>query len=125
MGRSTFKVPTVRQNTTAHPVLAMAKTYRKYNAEAPYDVKMAAAGQAGSVAANSNEGDVSYLSPVNVGGKTLNLDFDTGSSDLYVSGPSECKNQANSFPDGSSPPTFLPRSSPVTTSTRPARPPRD
>jgi hypothetical protein len=94
MGRSTFKVPAVRQNTTAHPVLAMAKTYRKYNAQAPADVKAAAAAQSGSVAAYSNEGDVSYLCPVNVGGKTLNLDFDTGSSDLYVKGPSQGRIQA-------------------------------
>lgn len=37
----------------------------------------------GSVSANpSDQYDSSYLSPVNVGGTTLNLDFDTGSSDL-------------------------------------------
>lgn len=37
-----------------------------------------------SSAAATSAGGVEYLVPVNVGGQTLNLDFDTGSSDLYV-----------------------------------------
>jgi hypothetical protein len=38
----------------------------------------------GLVAATPESGDVEYLAPVTIGGQTLNLDFDSGSSDLWV-----------------------------------------
>lgn len=46
----------------------------------------AAAGgnKTGSVAANPEQNAALFLSPVDVGGQTLNLDFDSGSSDLSV-----------------------------------------
>ena len=48
--------------------------------------KVAAAGGdgSGSVVANPMLLDSEYLSPVKIGGQTLNLDVDTGSADLYV-----------------------------------------
>ena len=36
----------------------------------------------GTVAANPEDNAALFLSPVSVGGQTLNLDFDSGSSDL-------------------------------------------
>ena len=61
---------------------AMAKTYAKYGKPVPDVVAAAAASNDGTVAANPEEYDSEYLCPVTVGGTTLNLDFDTGSSDL-------------------------------------------
>ena len=65
----------------AGPVV-LQKAYNKYNSAIPADVKAAAAD--GSVAANPEQYDAEYLSPVTIGGQTLNLDFDTGSADLWV-----------------------------------------
>ncbi len=38
----------------------------------------------GVVPATPEQGDIEFLAPVVIGGQTLNLDFDTGSSDLWV-----------------------------------------
>lgn len=61
---------------------ALAATYAKYHKTAPADVKAAAANNDGTVAANPTSYDSEYLCPVSIGGEILNLDFDTGSSDL-------------------------------------------
>ncbi|KAL8859595.1 MAG: hypothetical protein Q9178_003994 [Gyalolechia marmorata] len=63
---------------------AVLSTYGKFNACVPEDVIKAAAANNGTVSANPTQGDTEYLSPVTVGGQALNLNFDTGSSDLWV-----------------------------------------
>jgi hypothetical protein len=44
-------------------------------------------GATGNVIAVSEANDLEYVSPVSVGGTMMRLDFDTGSSDLYVPTP--------------------------------------
>lgn len=102
--KRSFKVP--RQLNAAHPtgpngMAAMRKVFRKYNFVVKDDfmvkegfisnvkqsenvTEAAAAGrnQTGTVAANPEQNAALFLSPVEVGGQTLNLDFDSGSSDL-------------------------------------------
>lgn len=104
--KRSFKVP--RQINTAHPTgpngpAAMRKVFRKYNFEvkADFTVKEGFIGlskqnqnasssaatdgnqtQSGTVAANPEQNAALFLSPVDVGGQKVNLDFDSGSSDL-------------------------------------------
>lgn len=61
---------------------SLAKAYAKYGKNAPADVTAAAANNDGTVTASPEQYDSEYLCPVTIGGQTLNLDFDTGSSDL-------------------------------------------
>ncbi|KAL2865141.1 pepsin-like aspartic protease [Aspergillus lucknowensis] len=60
----------------------LASALDKYGASVPTHVRDAAAH--GSAVTTPEQGDLEYLTPVNVGGTTLNLDFDTGSADLWV-----------------------------------------
>ncbi|KAF2829365.1 aspergillopepsin A precursor [Ophiobolus disseminans] len=104
--KRSFKVP--RQLNKAHPtgpngMAAMRKVFRKYNFVVKDDfmvkegfisntklsqnaTKPAATGGnlTGTVAANPEQNAALFLSPVDVGGQTLNLDFDSGSSDLWM-----------------------------------------
>ncbi|KJY01113.1 Aspartic protease pep1 like protein [Zymoseptoria brevis] len=98
-GTKTFQVAQVPagQVLKSGPI-QMAKTYGKYSkhgAKAPADVSRAAAAatQSGSVKASPEQFDQSYLCPVTVGGQTLNLDFDTGSADLWVYSNSQPSSQ--------------------------------
>ncbi|MCJ1443222.1 MAG: Type I transmembrane sorting receptor [Stictis urceolatum] len=62
-----------------------ANVYRKFGKQMPSDVEAAAATVTGTVVATpEDEYDDAYLSPVSIGGQTLQLDFDTGSADLWV-----------------------------------------
>ncbi|OAL03896.1 acid protease [Phaeosphaeriaceae sp. SRC1lsM3a] len=108
--KRSFKVP--RQLNTAHPtgpngMAAMRKVFRKYNFQVREDfmsregligqtkesknesavdekVSAAATNQTGTVMATPEQNAALFLSPVEIGGQTLNLDFDSGSSDLWV-----------------------------------------
>ncbi|KAH7395084.1 aspartic peptidase domain-containing protein [Phaeosphaeria sp. MPI-PUGE-AT-0046c] len=108
--KRSFKVP--RQLNTAHPtgpngLAAMRKVFRKYNFQVREDfmssegligqtkvsksdnategkASATAANQTGTVVAAPEQNAALFLSPVEIGGQTLNLDFDSGSSDLWV-----------------------------------------
>lgn len=59
-----------------------ADVQRGYGKKRPTGPSGAASNQSGTVAANPGQNAALFLSPVDVGGQTLNLDFDSGSSDL-------------------------------------------
>ena len=62
---------------------AYAKAYLKFGKTIP-DALASASGNDGSVSATPQPNDSEYLCPVDIGGQSLTLDFDTGSSDLWV-----------------------------------------
>ena len=61
---------------------ALAGIYGKYNKVIPPEVQAAAEYNDGTINADPEEFDSQYLCPVNIGGQTFNLGFDSGSSDL-------------------------------------------
>jgi hypothetical protein len=89
---------TVHQVRNTHHVkngaLALAKAYRKYGAPMPASLTSALSttyatskrATSGSAVTTPEDFDTEYLTPVKIGtpAQTLNLDFDTGSSDLWV-----------------------------------------
>ncbi|KAI4164493.1 MAG: hypothetical protein LQ342_001806 [Letrouitia transgressa] len=75
---------TVRKPFIKSGPAALLSTYGKYNATPPEDVVKAAVANDGTVTTTPEQYDSEYLTPVTIGGQTLNLDFDTGSSDLWV-----------------------------------------
>ncbi|KAF2764498.1 acid protease [Teratosphaeria nubilosa] len=89
LGRDTISLVQVPagQVFKSGPIEIM-KVYQKYasaGAVAPTKVAAAAASaQSGQATASPESYDESYLVPVTVGSQTLNLDFDTGSADLWV-----------------------------------------
>lgn len=82
---STFSVKqTVPKPFIKSGPAAVLSVYAKYGGTPPQDVVDAAASNDGTVTTTPEQYDSEYLTPVSIGGQTLNLDFDTGSSDLWV-----------------------------------------
>ncbi|MCJ1252105.1 hypothetical protein MMC30_009343 [Trapelia coarctata] len=72
-----------------HPVNALIKAYAKYNVAfegVPFmeQVTGNSSGTTGKVTNTPTQGDVEFLSPVEIGGQTVQMNFDTGSSDFWV-----------------------------------------
>ena len=71
-----------------HPVNALIKAYNKYQAGsggAPFMEQVVTddpVKTTGKVTNTPTQGDVEFLSPVQIGGQTVHMNFDTGSSDL-------------------------------------------
>ncbi|CAP95134.1 putative aspergillopepsin A-like aspartic endopeptidase [Penicillium chrysogenum] len=106
-GRS-FKVQRVkRDGYVSHGPTALRKAYRKFGIDTanlngvdvsdfqPFETKHAThvkaakedvedSEQTGAVDATSVDGDVEFVSPVNIGGQTLDMNFDSGSADMWV-----------------------------------------
>ena len=63
----------------------LAQVYRKYHSKVSARLRKAAqlaVDNAASVTATPSTGDAEYTALVTIGGQDVNLDFDTGSSDL-------------------------------------------
>jgi hypothetical protein len=83
--KGAFSIDQVKGSTVkkAGPV-AYQRALQKFSKPVPSNVAAAAAAVTGTVTATPESDDAEYLCPVNVGGTLMNLDFDTGSADLYV-----------------------------------------
>ncbi|KAI1371131.1 endothiapepsin [Hypoxylon crocopeplum] len=89
----TFSVPQVRNpGFKPHGPAQLARTYLKYGAKLPDGLARIMADlnvfrrDSGSAKATPEQYDIQYLTPVSIGtpAQQLNLDFDSGSSDLWV-----------------------------------------
>lgn len=98
--KRSFKVDRIRQaNYVPNGPAALRKAYVKFglddisflpdtNVAANIDAEIAAStgtgSEEGAVSASPTQNDAEFLSPVVVGGQTIVMDFDTGSSDMWV-----------------------------------------
>ncbi|KAI1211476.1 secreted aspartic proteinase precursor [Annulohypoxylon truncatum] len=89
----TLSVPQVKNaGFVPHGPTQLAKAYLKYGAKLPEGLAKTVADfkiskrDSGSAKTTPEENDIQYLTPVSIGtpAQTLNLDFDSGSSDLWV-----------------------------------------
>jgi aspergillopepsin I len=92
---SSFSIPAVHNtNHVRNGTAAMLKAYKKFNLQPSTsqalsesfwnELSRSRKRQDGVVTASPDPDNVEYLVPVTIGGQTLNLDFDSGSADLYV-----------------------------------------
>jgi hypothetical protein len=85
-----FKVPRrASQHSRKNGAQAMAAAARKFGwgfigNKNPKGSNNTNGGDDGEVTATPEDNAALFLAPVDIGGQQLNLDFDTGSSDLYV-----------------------------------------
>ncbi|KAL8709949.1 MAG: hypothetical protein Q9220_005399 [cf. Caloplaca sp. 1 TL-2023] len=111
----------VSGSNTLDGAAALGRAYRKYGWSLPETLgsskiqtpNVFAAGkedEEGITTASPEEGDASFLSPIKVGGQTLMMNFDTGSSDLWVFNTKlqEQQTQGHSVYDPSKSKTFKP-----------------
>ena len=103
--RRSFKIHQKRYDSTASRsgAAAMGRAYRKFGFPLPeaistdrLDRRRIVNGTTNrakaprispavsKINASAQEADVEFLSPISIGGQTVNLDFDTGSADTYV-----------------------------------------
>lgn len=83
--KSGFSVTGSVERTRPAPRVQLAKAYSRYGISTDSTDSVAASpSQTGSVPADPASQDTYYLCEVDIGGQTLNLDFDTGSADLWV-----------------------------------------
>jgi len=68
-------------SVVANGPAAYARAFRKYNKTMPHDLAVAT-GNGSVTATPENQYDREYVCPVSIDGQTLDLVFDTGSSDL-------------------------------------------
>lgn len=94
--KRSFKIPRVQQHDyVPDGTFALRKAYRKFGFGSldtfpgvNFTPKLAAANNGGNgtengeVPASPTQNDAEFLSPVSVGGQTLVLNFDSGSSDM-------------------------------------------
>lgn len=94
-GSGSFSLPAVHNpNHVRNGTAAMLKAYKKFNLQPSSSqllsdsfrnaISKSRKRQDGTVTASPDPDNVEYLVPVTVGGQTLNLDFDSGSADLFV-----------------------------------------
>ncbi|KAE8380856.1 Aspartic protease pep1 [Aspergillus bertholletiae] len=79
----TRQTSNVGPKTASFPAI-YSRALAKYGGTVPAHIKSAISSGSGTVVTTPEANDIEYLTPVNVGGTTLNLDFDTGSADLWV-----------------------------------------